>query len=137
MWNTVLSLCLLTTTGGTPKSPDARILTAIKRVTTAAQLLHGKVILSFVKPDMPLNQGLEILAECPQVFVDRARLVGATKWGEINGQVEVRSVVWAIYAPTFADIWAALTGGDERRRERQTPSTNLHRPASGAAPPPS
>jgi hypothetical protein len=116
MWNIVLSLCLLTTTGGTPKPPDARVLTAIKRLTTAAQLLHGKVILSFVKPGMPHNEAAEILDKCPQVFVQRVRLVPATTWREINGQVEVRTVVWAIYAPTLADIWAALTGSDERRR---------------------
>jgi hypothetical protein len=125
MWNIVLSLCLLTTTGETPKPPDARMVTAMKRVTKAGGFIRGKVLASFVKKEMNRKQVEAILGEPTggMVFgcVGTSFFRGGVSvlWGNervtINGQEEYpdRALVDSASA---ADIWAALTGSDERRR---------------------
>ena len=57
MWNIVLSLCLLTGSGGTEKSIEA----AIHKATTGGKLLWRKVLAASVKEGMTLQQAEAVL----------------------------------------------------------------------------
>jgi hypothetical protein len=121
VWNTILSLSLLTT-GGTPKAAPDWLVTATKRATTAGGLIRGNVLASFVRKAMDQKQVYAILGEPHEAFINgggqfltecfRGGVV--VDWGEevtINGQTEIQAGA-CVSGPSFADIWAALTGRD-------------------------
>jgi hypothetical protein len=125
MWNIVLSLCLLPSASGTPKAGQDFLVTATKRVTKAGGLVRGKVRAAFVKKEMSRKQveailgepGMETLCGCAVIscYHGGARVFWGHERVTINGQDELQDRAWVI-GPSLADIWAALTGGDERRQ---------------------
>jgi hypothetical protein len=131
MWNIVLSLCIFVGAEGTPKAVEGRLLTAVKRATTAGNLVRGKVLLFFVKKGMTLRRVESVLGKVTAEYVCGIGGISGSwdfgfgecvEWrGEhltINEEQVWHQTVTEVHPPSVAEIWAALTGGkgDWQRR---------------------